>query len=107
MVPVSIIGVTDADKDPVKIVITSIVQNEPVTGDGSGNTGVDALGVGQPNAQVRAERSGQGNGRLYRINFDATDGKGGSCAGSVTVDVPHDNRISAPEGARYYLSTGN
>lgn len=107
MVPVSIVGVTDADNDPVTITISSIVQNEPVMGGGSGNTGVDAIGIGQAGAQVRAERSGQGAGRLYRINFDAADGKGGSCAGSVIVEVPHDNRTSAPESERYYLSTGN
>jgi hypothetical protein len=105
MVPVSILGVTDADNDPVTITISSIIQNEPVTGAGSGNTGVDAVGVGQSSAQVRAERSGQGVGRLYRINFDAADGKGGTCSASVTVQVPHDNRTSSPEGKRYYLST--
>ena len=107
MVPVSIVGVTDADNDPVTIAITSIVQNEPVKGGGSGNTGIDATGLGQAIAQVRAERSGKGNGRLYRINFDAADGKGGRCSGSVTVQVPHDNRASAWEGDRHYFSTGN
>jgi len=107
MVDVSIIGVTDADNDPVAVSITSIVQSEPVTGAGSGNTRVDATGIGQSRAQVRAERSGKGNGRLYRIGFDATDGKGGSCSGSVTVEVPHDHRASAWESGRYYFSTAN
>ena len=105
MVPISIVGVTDADNDPVTITITGIIQNEPVTGAGSGNTSVDAVGVGQSSAQVRAERSGQGVGRLYRLSFDAADGKGGTCSGSVTVQVPHDNRTSAPEGTRYYVAT--
>lgn len=107
MVPVSIVGVTDADNDPVAISITGIFQNEPVTGAGSGNSKVDATGLGQSSAQVRAERSGKGNGRLYRIGFDAKDGKGGTCSGSVTVEVPHDKRTSAWEGERYYFSTAN
>jgi hypothetical protein len=42
---------------------------------------------------VRAERSGAkkaaGNGRVYEIFFDASDGRGKSCAGSVKVGVPH------------------
>jgi hypothetical protein len=99
MVPVSIIGVTDVDNDPATITITSIIQDEPVVGD------FDASGIGQSTARVRAERSGQGDGRLYRIGFDASDGRGGVCSGSVTVEVPHDNRTSAPESARYYRST--
>lgn len=107
MIPVSIVGITDDDNDPIAISITSIMQSEPVTGGGSGNTGVDATGVGQSSAQVRAERSGKGSGRLYRINFDAADGKGGSCTGSVTVQVPHDNRTTAWESDRYYSSTRN
>ncbi|MCZ6635164.1 MAG: hypothetical protein O7G87_17330 [bacterium] len=40
-------------------------------------------------AQVRAERQGgkgkPGNGRVYKISFVASDGKGGACAASVTV----------------------
>jgi hypothetical protein len=42
-------------------------------------------------AQLRAERDGSGNGRVYTIFFTADDGKGGTCTGSVKVSVPHDN----------------
>jgi len=35
-------------------------------------------------------RRGPGNGRVYRIAFQGSDGKGGTCTGSVTVGVPHD-----------------
>jgi hypothetical protein len=41
-------------------------------------------------AQVRSERSGLGNGRVYEISFTASDGVGGECQGSVFVCVPHD-----------------
>ena len=41
---------------------------------------------------VRAERSGTGDGRVYRIAFDGSDGAGGTCSGTVTVGVPHDQR---------------
>lgn len=99
MTPVSIVGVTDADNDPVQITVVAISQDEPLTGDGSGNTSFDALGVGTNAPQVRAERSGQGDGRVYRIAFHAKDGKGGQYSGSVRVEVPHDNRASARETA--------
>jgi len=38
---------------------------------------------------LRSERSGGGNGRVYRVFFTATDGQGGTCSGSFTVGVPH------------------
>lgn len=37
---------------------------------------------------LRVERGGSGNGRVYRVNFSATDGQGGSCTGFVNVGVP-------------------
>ncbi len=107
MVPIAIVGVTDAENDQVQIRITAIGQDEPVTGQGSGNTAVDAIGVGTGSAQVRAERSGKGDGRVYHIAFDALDGKGGQCSGNVTVEVPHDNRTSAPDSGSGFNSTSN
>ena len=53
-------------------------------------TSPDGFGVGTPQAQVRAERSGTGNGRVYAITFKADDGKGGTCTATVNVVVPHD-----------------
>lgn len=72
--------------------ITGITQDEPANGLGDGDTCPDASGVGTGLAQVRAERSGKGNGRVYAIRFSATDGKSGSCSGTVTVGVPHDKK---------------
>jgi hypothetical protein len=40
--------------------------------------------------RLRGERSGRGDGRVYRIHFTATDPQGASCSGTVTVGVPHD-----------------
>ena len=95
LVPFSIQNVTDADGDPLTIVITSISQNQPVNDKGDGNTGFDATGVGTSHGAVRAERTGNlrapGDGRVYDVSFTATDGKpGGTCAGSVQIGVPHD-----------------
>nr|WP_246357552.1 PKD domain-containing protein [Pyxidicoccus fallax] len=81
---VSILGVTDADGDALAVTFTSIRQDEPVNG------AADGAGVGTPTAKVRAERSGPGNGRVYHLGFSASDRHGGTCTGTVTVGVPHD-----------------
>jgi hypothetical protein len=90
LVTISINGVTDPEADPIAITITRITQDEPVNGLGDGDTSPDGFGVGTSQTQIRAERSGTGNGRVYTISFTATDGKGGTCSGQVKVGVPHD-----------------
>lgn len=101
---VAIQGVTDPDNDPVAIRITGITQDEPVNGLGDGDTAPDGFGVGTSQAQVRVERSGTGNGRVYAISFVADDGKNGTCSGQVAVGVPHDmgkGRVPVDDGQSY------
>ena len=82
--PVNVMGVEDPDGDAITITITSIYQDEPV-----GNV-TDGVILGST-AEVRAERDGNGNGRVYVIGFLANDGRGGTCTGTVEVAViPHD-----------------
>jgi len=87
MVPVGITGVTDPDDSTVSITIASITQDETVNGLGDGDTSPDAS-TQDGNLLLRAERSGKGNGRVYKISFSANDGEGGICTGSVKVGVP-------------------
>jgi hypothetical protein len=112
LVPVGIAGVTDPDGDPINIAITDIAQDEPVLGTGDGNTCPDGTGVGGPTANLRAERSGTpsqpGDGRVYHVSFEASDGQGGRCTGNVTVCVPHDQRpghTCVDEGPLYDSTT--
>ncbi len=103
LVSVTILGVSDPEGDPVTIRITSITQDEPVVEPGDHHVAPDGFGIGTDTAQVRAERAGTGNGRVYHIGFTADDGHGGTCTGSVSVSVPHDQ--SGPpaidDGANY------
>src|SRR6266508_342149 len=101
-VSISVLGVTDPDHDAVSITITSIRQDEP-----TGANAPDGKGVGTSTAQVRAERLGSGDGRVYHIGFTADDGDGGSCSGSVTVGVPHDqgSGSTAVDGGPLFDST--
>jgi hypothetical protein len=82
------LGLADSMGRPVNIRIDSIVQDEPVNARGDGTTGADATGVGTAVALIRAERSGTGNGRVYRIAYTATCMEGGECQGIATVRVP-------------------
>jgi len=83
-VPIVIGGVTDPDGDAIRLEITRILQDEPLT------SAVDAETVGG-SASVRAERMRNGDGRVYEIRFTADDGKeGGTCSGTVFVGVPRD-----------------
>jgi hypothetical protein len=106
MVNVNILGVTDSDGDPVQITITGITQDEPVVSS-SNKTKPDGNGIGTATASLRAEREASGNGRVYQVSFDATDGRGGVCHGQVRVCVPVDvGRNLAIDGGQLYDSTG-
>ena len=90
MVWFSIVGVTDSDGNPVTVTITGIRQDEPTNGLGDGDTAVDGI-VGPGNSfAVRAERAGGRDGRVYYVSFTGSDGAGGSCTGTTTIGVPHD-----------------
>ena len=103
---ISILGLTDPNNDPVTVKITGITQDEPVNDHGDGNTETDGAGVGTSTAQVRAERSGLGDGRVYVIHYTGDDGKGGSCSGAVLVGVPHDQSGAPPvDSGQIYNST--
>ena len=88
---ITLTGATDADGNPVVLTITGVTQDEPLNGLGDGDTSPDAaVGPASNKVKLRAERSGLGDGRVYRIAFTGSDGLGGTCAGVATVGVPHD-----------------
>lgn len=104
-VAVDILGITDPDGDPVTITIDRIFQDEPVNSLGDGNTAPDAGGIGTGTALVRAERSGNGNGRVYGILVIAKDLEGESCRGEVSVRVPHNRETTPKNDGLIYDST--
>ena len=64
-------------------------RDQPVNADDDGKTAPDGDGIGRSMAQVRAERSGEGDGPVYHISFTATDAFGNPTTGAVTVEVFH------------------
>jgi hypothetical protein len=93
LISVGIVGLADPDNDQVVVTITGVVQDEPVHGLGDGDTSPDAVIQGDK-VLLRAERIGYGNGRVYQVTFNADDGFGGNCTGTIAVCVPHDRRAA-------------
>jgi hypothetical protein len=103
LVPVQIKGVIDPDNNAT-VTITKVTQDEPTNGLGDGDTAIDAIiSANHDSVQLRAERSGKGDGRVYKVYFRASDFEGGS-DGSVTVVVPKSKKtdVAIDSGQNYY-----
>lgn len=106
MVPVNILGCTDKENDAFTIRVLRIRQDEPVIGTGSGNTAPDGIIKGS-SVELRAERSGQGDTRVYNITFVATDAKG-AASPETTISVAvtkAQGQETHPKGPSTYDST--
>lgn len=66
----------------------SVTSNEPVNGTGDGDTAPDWEVVNNRLVRLRAERAGNGSGRVYTITITATDSAGGLSTRNVIVKVP-------------------
>ena len=106
MKPIEIIGVADPNGENISIKVDSITQDEP-TKRNNGDRAPDGEGIGTSTANVRAERetAGHSDGRVYRINFTATDSSGATCSGSVKVEVRKNPHTEAIDSGQNYDST--
>jgi hypothetical protein len=77
----------DADIEAVLLWATS---DEPLDDTGDGNTEPDIQFVGCDQVQLRAERKGNGSGRVYRMGWRFSDDSGNSTESTCEVLVPHD-----------------
>ncbi|MBI3195202.1 MAG: HYR domain-containing protein [Ignavibacteriae bacterium] len=77
----------------VTYVLTSITSNEPDNGNGDGDQAIDiqdaSYGTNDLSFKLRAERKGQGSGRIYTIKYTATDVSGNQIEAIASVKVPH------------------
>ena len=90
MVKVTVNATAKDTCGPATWKITSVKSNESVNGRGDGNTSPDWQITGDHTVSLRAERSGNGSGRIYTITIQATDEAGNtSSPQTVTVKVPH------------------
>jgi hypothetical protein len=68
--------------------IVSVTSNEPDNGLGDGDTAGDIQVTGDLTLNLRAERAGNGNGRVYTITVEARDAAGNATRRTTTVSVP-------------------
>lgn len=82
----------------------SVTSNEPVNGSGDGNTSPDWEVIDDHHVKLRAERSGNGSGRVYTIRVTCRGPLGDTFSRTTTVVVPHDrsnyNSADCPQGNR-------
>jgi trimeric autotransporter adhesin len=90
MRPITLSGATDPEGGAVTLTVTGVTQDEIVVGPGNNRAPDAELGASSNSVNLRAERFGGLDGRVYRIAFTGTDPLGGSCSGNVNVSVPHD-----------------
>jgi hypothetical protein len=82
------------DEDDVEVELIEAKSNEPDNGSGDGNTvndiqGAD-LGTDDRSVLLRAERAGNGDGRVYTLTYRVTDAAGNQTDAEAKVYVPHD-----------------
>jgi len=91
--------VTDACDPAAGVLLASAASTEPddASGTGDGNTmgDIQDSSVGTPDDSVllRAERSGDGPGRVYTLTYVARDASGNAASALGIVAVPHDEEM--------------
>jgi hypothetical protein len=89
--------VTDNCSDAAHITSTlAVTSNEPINGTGDGDTAPDWEIIDNQHVRLRAERAGNGTGRIYTITITSTDDCGNTATTTTTVTVPHDGLYSRP-----------
>lgn len=87
------IQVSDACDPNPAVELVSITSSEAPDALGAGKTSVDIVGASFGTDDrtffLRAERSGNGNGRIYAVTYRARDASGNVGVASATVTVPH------------------
>jgi dipeptidyl aminopeptidase/acylaminoacyl peptidase len=95
---VTLTGGGDPDGDTITIAITSVTQDERLTGPGDHTSPDAAVGDSPDQVRLRAESSRHGDGRVYRIDFELSDGQA-TCTGRATVEVPRRRGATAVDSA--------
>ena len=78
----------DCDQSSAIACTLGVTSNEPIEGTGDGDTAPDWEIVDAHHVRLRAERAGNGNGRIYTITITCVDSGGNSSSQTVTVSVP-------------------
>jgi hypothetical protein len=69
-------------------------QDAPESGDGQ--TCGDIQITSPTSVQLRRERNGNGNGRIYTIYYEVSNGRGAVTTGTCQIGAPHSANSAAP-----------
>jgi hypothetical protein len=84
------------DLDDANPVVTCVSSDEVENGSGDGNTLEDMVIVDNTTVNLRAERAGGGDGRVYSIHFEVSDNAGNVTAAVCRVGVRANQGASGP-----------
>jgi len=94
MVAVNVaVSVSDVCSGTASCQIVSVTSNQPINGTGDGDTAPDWVITGPLTLNLRAERAGNLESRIYAVTVACTDGSGNSSTKTVFVTVAHDQRV--------------
>jgi hypothetical protein len=91
------------------VVISKVTSDEPENSTGDGNTLNDIVIAGDcKSVQLRSERIGSANGRVYTITFKVTDSSGNSSTATAIVTVPNSQNgtPAVDDGPQYTVLSG-
>jgi len=89
------------------VVIEKVTSDEIENGNGDGNTTNDiVIAANCKSLQLRSEREGDGNGRVYTITFKVTDTHGNVGRATAKVVVPHNPGETAVDSGVHYTVNG-
>jgi hypothetical protein len=99
----------DAGVGLSSVSISQVTSDEVQNGNGDGNTLNDIVIASDcKSVQLRSERSGNGNGRVYTITFKVSDTAGNTATATAKVTVPKSQNGSAAvdDGPQYTVLGG-
>ncbi|MGH9928489.1 MAG: hypothetical protein ACREA9_04570 [Pyrinomonadaceae bacterium] len=90
------------------VIITRVTSDETENGNGDGNTLNDiVIAANCKSVQLRSERNGGGDGRVYTIMFRVTDAAGnvGTATARVTVPLSQNGTLAVDSGPSYTVNS--
>jgi hypothetical protein len=98
----------DPSVDINDVVIAQVTSDETENGNGDGNTLNDiVIAANCKSVQLRSERNGSGNGRVYTIIFSVRDSAGNTTTASAKVTVPKNPGTAAVDSGPQYTVNSN
>jgi hypothetical protein len=100
------VAVSDSCGSALRAEFAWASSDEPIDSIGDGHHAPDILFDGCDRVQVRAERQGPKDGRVYKLGVRVVDSAGNRSESACTIIIDHDKRgvVGADSGERYRIA---